>query len=109
MILNRLIITQGDPLRFHLNHTENGEVYQLADNELYFLAITNEDNPGQTMAYCFNTSPDFEIYLSLDEGSYVFEIGIKNDSGDSRVILPAIDERHRALNQLIVLRRLYNV
>lgn len=109
MVLNRLIITQGDPLRFHLNHTENGEVYQLADGEEYFLAVAREDCPEQMIFYCFNTCPDFEIYLSIDEGRYVFEVGIKNDSGDSRVILPSLDDRLRALNQLIVLRRLYDV
>lgn len=109
MVLNRLIITQGDPLRFHLNHTENGEVYQLAEDEIYFLAIAKDENPENAMVCFFNNSQDFEVYLSLEEGSYVFEVGIKNDSGASRVILPSVDERRRALNQLIVLRRLYDV
>ena len=36
------------------------------------------------------------------------EIGIKDSSDDSRVILPAVDERGNPLNQLIILRRLKN-
>ncbi|MBQ8209917.1 MAG: hypothetical protein IJZ35_04985 [Clostridia bacterium] len=108
MILNRLVITQGDPLRFHLNHTENGEVYQLAEGEEYFLSVTNEENPGQSVLHFHNSDADFEIYLNLDEGSYVFELGVRTEDGDTRVILPALDERHRALNQLLVLRRLYD-
>lgn len=109
MILNRLIVTQGDPLRFHINHTENGEVYQLADDEEYFVSIATEEDPGQLIVYFCNADADFEVYVNLSEGAYVFEVGIKSDDGSSRVILPAVDERYRAINQILVLRRLYNV
>lgn len=108
MVLNRLIITQGDPLMFHINHTENGSVYSLKPKESYFLAITTDTDYNGSIFYFYSKGPDFDVNINLEEGMYAFEIGIKNDDGPTRVILPAMDERRRPLNQLIVLRRLYN-
>lgn len=107
MILNRLVITQGDPVRFHLNHSENGEIYQLGDGERYFATIAKEADPDEVMANLYPTDADFDFPLNLEEGSYVFEVGLISADGEKRVILPALDERHRPLNQLLVLRRLY--
>lgn len=109
MVLNRLVITHGDTIRFHLNHTENEEEYQLCDGEKYFFAVAREDESHSMLFYTYNQSADFDMALSLDEGFYVFELGIIDAQGNSRVILPAVDERHRAINQLIVLRRICDV
>ena len=110
MILNRLVITQGDPLRFRVNHTENGEPYELGKNEKYFFAVGLENSEEPMLFYTFNYNPDFDMQLTIEEGSYVFEVGIVDDeTGVSRVILPAFDERRRPLNQFLVLRRIYDV
>ena len=110
MILNRLVITEGDPLRFHVNHTENGEVYKLGKDEKYFFAVGLENVDESRIFYTFNYDADFDMQLTIEEGSYVFEVGIVDEEkGISRVILPAFDERRRALNQLLVLRRIYDV
>ncbi len=108
MILNRIVITEGDPLRFHVNHTENGEIYEKGTGETYFATIAMEDNPDILVASLNPTTADFDFPLNLSEGSYVFEVGIKSADGDKRILLPALDERHNALNQILVLRRLCN-
>lgn len=104
MILNRIIITQGDPLRFHVNHTEKGEAYELGTGESYFATIALENDPDILVARLNPTTADFDFPLNLSEGSYVFEVGIIAADGTKRILLPALDERHNALNQILVLR-----
>lgn len=105
MILNRLITAQGNTLRFHVNHTVNGEPYELQDGEKYYMAIASEDDPDTVLLNCVWNSSDFEMELELDEGIYIFEICLSKNL-ERQVIIPALDERHRPLNQLIILRRL---
>lgn len=107
VILNRIIITEGNRLRFHVNHTVNNEDYVLKDGEKYHMTIAAEDNPEAVIFSSQWTGSDFDMKPNLKEGIYVFEISF-NDGTSTEVIMPALDERHRPLNQLIVLRRLSN-
>lgn len=105
MIVNRLITTQGNNLRFHVNHTVNGEQYELKDGERYYMAVASESVPDKIVMNYMWDGADFDMEPSLEDGIYVFEISL--DTGNGReVIIPALDERNRPLNQLIILRRL---
>ncbi len=106
MIQNRLITAEGNILRFHVNHTVNGEAYELSENEWYYFSVAPEDDPENLVMTNFRVDGDFEFRIDLDAGSYVFELSLY-DGETRQVIIPALDERNRPLNQLIVLRRLY--
>lgn len=107
MIQNRLITAEGNMLRFHVNHTVNGEVYKLSENERYYFSVAPEDDPGNILFTNLRVDGDFEFRIDIEAGMYVFELSLY-DGKTRQVIIPALDERNRPLNQLIVLRRLYN-
>lgn len=106
MILNRLIFPQGNKLEFTVSHSENGEKYQPADGESYYMSISLVQEPYEAMMTFTSDNNHFSVQSDLEYGEYVFEIGITDSSGSSRIILPAVDERGNPLNQLLILRRL---
>lgn len=106
MIINRLIIPEGNDLDFRIVHHENENLYKLAKGEFYYIKVSDPVEPFTVKEMVLCDNDHFLMSTSLTEGEYVFEIGIKGPNGASRIILPAIDERHRPLNQLLVLRRL---
>lgn len=105
MIINRLITTQGNNLRFHINHTVDGEPYKLKTGEKYYMAVATESQPDKIVMNYMWDGADFDMETELEDGIYVFEISLNTNTG-REVIMPALDERHRPLNQLIILRRL---
>lgn len=105
MILNRLIVPEGNNLVFDINHTVDGEKYQLKENETYYMKVGEKNSPYNILTTFESESAHFEVNSELSFGEYVFEIGI-NDGKLGVVILPAFDEKNRPLNQLLVLRRL---
>ncbi len=106
MILNRLIFPEGNKLVFNVDHHENEKKYELARDEMYYMVISEPVEPFTVKETFLSDSNHFAVYSSLKEGEYVFEIGITDSSLQRRIILPAVDERHRPLNQLLILRRL---
>ncbi|MBR5232974.1 MAG: hypothetical protein IKW03_02070 [Clostridia bacterium] len=106
MIINRLIVPEGNKLEFNVEHHENDKLYELAEGELYYIKISDSVDPFTLRAYILSQNSHFSFPLTIEEGEYVFEIGILDERQDSRIILPALDERHRPLNQLLILRRL---
>lgn len=105
MILNRLIVPEGNNLVFDINHTVDGEKYQLKENEMYYIKIGEKNSPYDILTTFETQSGHFEFNCGLSFGEYVFEIGI-NDGDLGVVILPAFDEKNRPVNQLLILRRL---
>ena len=108
MIQNRLIVPQQNNLRFVLDHTENDEKYNLAENSRYYIIISESAEPFEKRLFHKSESEYFNVFINLPDGEYVFEIGIIDENDKRTVILPALDERLRPLNQLLVLRRLKN-
>lgn len=106
MILNRLIIPELNDLNFVLNHTENGEKYQLSEDSKYYIIVSKSAEPFEKLFFYETETEFFNVSNNLPEGEYIFEIGIINKNDVRTVILPALDERLRPLNQLLVLRRL---
>lgn len=106
MILNRLIVPEYNDLNFVLNHTENGEKYQLPVNSRYYIIVSESAEPFEKIFFHTSETEYFNISTDIPEGEYIFEIGVVRGDGERTVILPALDERLRPLNQLIVLRRL---
>lgn len=108
MILNRLIFPQGNKLEFTVNHKENNEYYEPAQNEKYYINISLAKEPYESLISFTSDDNHFSVYSGLEYGEYVFEVGIVDSDGYSRIILPAVDERGNPLNQLLILRRLKN-
>lgn len=106
MIVNRLITTEYNDIDFVVDHTENGEKYVLPDGFKYYMTIAEGTEPFGYVARAVSADEHMHFSGSLTEGEYIFELGILTPSGDSRVILPALDEKLRPMNQIIVLRRL---
>ena len=105
MILNRLVTTEGNNLSFHINHTVNGKPYVLSEGERYYIAIAKESEPENLISTYSAPFADIEVVHQFEEGRYVFEISIGDDSF-RQVIMPALDDKHRPLTELIVLRRI---
>ncbi len=108
MILNRLIIPEHNELNFVLRHTENGEKYALPDSSRYYMIISKPDEPFEKVLFNETDTEYFSFPVDIPVGEYIFEVGIVNDDSERTVILPALDERLRPLNQLFILRRLDN-
>lgn len=108
MIINRLIIPECNDLNFILNHTENGEKYQLPGNSRYYIIVSKPTEPFEKLFFYTTENEYFNVTTDIPEGEYIFEIGMINSKDARTVILPALDERLRPLNQLLVLRRLSN-
>lgn len=106
MILNRLIVPEGNPVIFYLNHSENGQEYANTRDEYYYINISEENDPSIVCLHWETNQKYFDFDPSLPEGRYVFEIGLRKPDGSSVVILPALDERRHPLNELLILRRL---
>ncbi len=106
MIINRLIVPEGNYLTFTLNHKVGGEVYELKPGETYYMKIAASAAPTQSLLQFITSDNSFNLSPELDEGRYVFEIGVKDSRGFDNIILPALDDRRCALNELIVLKRL---
>lgn len=104
MIQNRIVTVEGNMVDFHINHTENGIKYELKDGEIYRIVISSDGEAGSVLVSIDSYSSDCSFEAGISEGVYVIEICLVRN-GQSQVILPAVDERHRPLNQLIVLRR----
>ncbi len=105
MILNRLIVPYANQIRFDIEHHENDEKYALKPGERYYIYICMPDAPFSLLQREISSSNHFEFDCDLEYGEYIFEVGILNSSGATRVVLPALDERMRPLNQLLILRR----
>lgn len=108
MILNRLIIPEQNNLNFVLNHTENGEKYHLAPDSEYYILISKPTEPFEKISFHKSETEHFNISADIPEGEYIFEVGMIDGNAVRTVILPALDEKLRPLNQLLVLRRLKN-
>ena len=106
MIVNRLIIPEGNKLEFRIEHHENDKLYELKKGEFYYIKISDAVEPFPVREQFLSDGSHISVPTSLPDGEYVFEIGIMDKNAKYRIILPAVDERLRALNQLIVLRRL---
>lgn len=108
MILNRLIIPEHNKLNFVLRHTENGEKYELPASCRYYMIISKPTEPFENVHFYESDTEYFSFSVEIPVGEYIFEVGIINGASERTVILPALDERLRPLNQLFVLRRLDN-
>ena len=108
MIQNRLIIPEQNNLRFVLEYTEDDEKYNLAENSRYYIIISDSTEPFEKRLFHKSENEYFNVFANLPDGEYDFEIGIIDEKEKRTVILPALDERLRPLNQLLVLRRLKN-
>lgn len=106
MILNRLIVPEGNPVTFYLNHSENGMEYVIGRDEYYYINISDENDPSSVCRHWETNQKYFDFESTLPEGRYVFEIGLRKADGSGIVILPALDERRHPLNELLILRRL---
>lgn len=106
MIINRLIIPEYNDINFVVNHTENGEIYNLPSDYRYYIIVAKGENPYETVCFYESDNRHFNFSQSFPVGEYIFEVGIINGNGERTVILPSLDERQKPLNQLIVLRRL---
>ncbi len=108
MIVNRIVMTEGNRLTLTLNHTVNGEPFALSVGQKYYIAVSPENDCDNNCFVAFWDSDTLNIPNGLTEGTYIFEIGIYS-SLNREVIMPALDENRKPLNQLIVLKRIYNV
>ena len=108
MIVNRLVAAEYNDLDFVIDHTENGEACTLPEGSRYYMMIARSSEPVEFVAQAFSEDKHMHFDGSLSEGEYIFELGIITRDGNSRVILPALDEKLRPMNQIIVLRRLKN-
>ena len=108
MIINRLIVPEGNRIRFNLEHHENDRLYKLEKGEFYYVRISEPVEPFKSREMILCDTNHFDFETGLEYGEYVFEVGIMDSQGEYTVILPAIDERFRPLNQLLILRRLAN-
>ncbi len=106
MILNRLVFPEGNRLEFTVSHKENDEYYEPREGEKYYISISRVREPFESMVTFMSDDNHFAVQTGIEYGEYVFEIGIIDATGDSRIILPAVDERGNPLNQLLILRRL---
>ena len=106
MIVNRLIASEYNDIDFVINHTENGEKYTLPEGYRYYMTIAESNEPFRFVAQAVSDDEHMHFSGSLAEGVYIFELGTISPQGDMQVILPALDEKHRPMNQIIVLRRL---
>lgn len=106
MILNRLIFPEYNNMNFVLKHTENGEKYQLPNGGKYYIIISEAVEPFEKICVHESETEHFNFSAEIPEGEYIFEVGMTDGNAVRRVILPALDEKLRPLNQLIVLRRL---
>lgn len=106
MIVNRLIFPEGNKLEFNVEHHENEKLYDLAKGEFYYIKISESVEPFTVREQFLSDSSHFSVPTALGDGEYVFEIGIMDKNGKYRIILPAVDERLRPLNQMLILRRL---
>lgn len=106
MIINRLVIPEYNDINFVVNHTENGEIYNLPPDCRYYIIVAEDEAPFEPVCFCESDSRHFCFSQSFPVGEYIFEVGIINKNGERTVILPSLDERLKPLNQLIVLRRL---
>ena len=106
MILNRLIIPEHNDLSFVLRHTENGEKFVLPESCRYYMIISKPYEPFEKVFFNETDSENFCFPIEIPVGEYIFEVGMIDGNSHRRVILPALDERLRPLNQLFVLRRL---
>lgn len=104
MILNRLVVPEGNYLVFTLNHMEGGEQYELKPGEMYYMSVAPYDEPHAAIVQFFTNTNHFNMRHGLDEGRYVFEIGVIAKS--PKVILPSVDERRQPLNELIILKKM---
>lgn len=108
MILNRLIFPEGNSINFMLNHTENGNKYVLPQGGNYYIIISKPEEPFEQVAACTSENEYFNFTADLTAGEYIFEVGLNFADGTRTVILPALDERLRPMNQILILRRLNN-
>ena len=106
MILNRLIIPEHNDLSFVFRHTENGEKFVLPESCRYYMIISKPYEPFENVLFNETDSENFCFPTEIPVGEYIFEVGMIDGNSHRRVILPALDERLRPLNQLLVLRRL---
>ncbi len=106
MILNRLIFPENNDINFVLSHTENGEKYELPSNCRYYIIISGSSEPFEKVCFYETETQFFNFSPEIPAGEYIFEIGMLNEENVRTVILPALDERLRPMNQLLVLRRL---
>jgi len=106
MILNRLIFPEGNKLEFNIEHHENDKLYKLEKGEFYYIKISDAVEPFTIREQFLCDGSHFSVPTTLPDGEYVFEIGIMDKNAKFRIILPAVDERLRPLNQLLILRRL---
>ena len=106
MIVNRLIISEYNNIDFVINHTENGEKYTLPAGYRYYMTIAESNEPFAYIDQAVSKDEHMHFNGNLTEGVYIFELGTISPQGDMQVILPALDEKHRPMNQIIVLRRL---
>ncbi len=106
MIVNRLIVPEYNDINFVIDHTENGEKYQLPEGYRYYIIIAASSEPFTPICYAVSESEYMSFSPELSEGDYIFELGLITANGKKSVILPALDERLRPVNQLLVLRRL---
>lgn len=106
MIINRLIVSEYNDIDFVINHTENGEKYTLPADHRYYMIIAESNEPFGFVAQATSEDEHMHFNCNLNEGVYVFELGTIGPQGDMQVVLPALDEKLRPMNQLIVLRRL---
>lgn len=105
MILSRLVTAEGNALKFRVNHTVNGEPYELSEGERYYFTFAPEENPEQRVLIFSAPFSDIDTPHGLSAGKYIFEISV-GDNTAHQVIVPALDENNKPLTQLIVLRRI---
>lgn len=104
MIQNRIVTVACNILEFRINHTVNGQPYELKDGEYYQVVVSEDGEPGSIAWKFISYSPDCSVPLGVSAGTYYMEICLVKN-GQFQVILPAADERHKPLNQLIVFER----
>ena len=106
MILNRLVVPEGNNIRFGIEHKEDGIQYSLKNGESYYIKIIEPSEKGDIVHLSGSNTNYFDFTNHFKYGRYVFEVGISNSAGDTRIILPALDDRLQPLNELIILKRL---
>lgn len=106
MIVNRLIVPEYNDINFVIDHTENGEKYLLPEGYRYYIIIAQSSEPFTPLCYTVSDSEHMNFSPELGEGEYIFELGLITADGRKSVILPALDERLKPINQILVLRRL---
>lgn len=106
MILNRLVVPEGNNIRFGIEHKEDGGEYTLKKGESYYIKIIEPSEKGNIFHLAKSDTNYFDFANNFKFGSYVFEVGISAPAGKERIILPALDDRLQPLNELIILKRL---